>query len=265
MTQARLGKGGVRGYEAIMTVIPPSQPAFILVRPQMGENIGGAARAMLNFGLDHMRIVAPRDGWPNPAAVAMASGAGRVLDGARVSPDLPEALADCDFVFATTARGRDLPKEVFTPEGAMQMAATKIAQGQRVGVLFGPERAGLENDDISRANAIISVPVNAAFPSLNLAQCVLLTGYEWMRSQTAAVPARMEMAGTDWADNSEIEHLARHFEERLETAGFFFPDHKVTSMKTNLRNMWSRLPLTRAEVQTFHGMLRQMVRWAARD
>ncbi len=265
MTQAKLGNGGARGYEAGMTVRPPSQPAFILVRPQMGENIGAAARAMLNFGLDHMRIVAPRDGWPNPAAVAMASGAGRVLDNARLSPDLPNALADCDFVFATTARGRDLAKEVHTPESAMQMAAERIARGERIGVLFGPERAGLENDDIARANAIISVPVNRDFPSLNLAQCVLLTGYEWMRSQTSTAPAHMELAGTVWADNSEIEHLARHFEERLETAGFFFPDHKAASMKINLRNMWSRLPLTRADVQAFHGMLRQMVRWAARD
>ncbi len=259
-----IGKRAARRYTTRMITEPPQIPAIVLVRPQMGENIGAAARAMLNFGLDHMRIVAPRDGWPNPAAVAMASGAGRVLDTALVSPDLPVALADASFVFATTARDRDMTKPVYTPEAAMQLAAEKIADGQRVAVLFGPERAGLENDDIARANAIISVPVNPQFASLNLAQCVLLMGYEWMRQQGEQAPVVHEMAGTDWAKHSEIEHLARHYEERMEEAGFFFPVHKSQSMKTNLRNMWSRLPLTRADVQMLHGTLRQMVRWKER-
>lgn len=246
-------------------VIPPAIPAFVLVRPQMGENIGAAARAMWNFGLDQMRIVGPRDGWPNPAAVAMASGAGRLLDEALLCADLPEALADVTYTFATTARSRDLTKPVFSPEEAMRVARDKIGEGQRVAVLFGPERAGLENDDIARANALISVPVNPAFASLNLAQCVLLLGYEWMRGQGDVTPQVVEMAGTQWADGKEIEHLGQHFEERLEEAGFFFPEHKITSMKVNLRNMWSRMPLTRADVQMLHGMMRQMVRWKERD
>lgn len=245
--------------------LKPAIPAFVLVRPQMGENIGAAARAMYNFGLDHMRLVAPRDGWPNPAAVAMASGAGRLLDAATLSPDLPVALADCDFVFATTARDRDLTKPVFSPEAAMAEAAARIASGQRVAVLFGPERAGLENDDISRANAIVSVPVNPAFASLNLAQCVLLMGYEWMRATGDVTAVAPHMPGTDWANGQEIEHLSTHFEDRLTEAGFFYPDHKAASMKVNLRNMWSRMPLTRADVQMFHGMMRQMVRWKERD
>lgn len=247
-----------------MTVENPKIPAFVLVRPQMGENIGAAARAMWNFGLDRMRIVAPRDGWPNPSAVAMASGAGRLLDEAVVYDDLAGSLGDAAFVFATTARTRDMTKPVFSPEEAMARAAGMIAAGHRVAVMFGPERAGLENEDIARANAIVSVPVNPEFPSLNLAQCVLLMGYEWRRAQGTIAPRQVEMAGTDWADNSEIEHLARHFEERLDTAGFFYPDHKAASMKINLRNMWSRLPLTRADVQTLHGTLRQMVRWKER-
>jgi tRNA/rRNA methyltransferase len=242
----------------------PSQPGFVLVRPQMGENIGAAARAMWNFGLDRMSIVGPRDGWPNPAAVAMASGAGRLLDEARLCADLPEALADETFVFATTARGRDLTKPVYSPEAAMALAASKIAEGSRVAVLFGPERAGLENEDIARANAIVSVPVNPAFASLNLAQCVLLMGYEWMRAQGNVVAEETALAGTDWAVQAEVEHLSQHFEERLEAAGFFYPDHKAASMKLNLRNMWSRLPLTRADVQMLHGTLRQMVRWKER-
>ncbi|MEY4873112.1 MAG: hypothetical protein RLZZ563_2442, partial [Pseudomonadota bacterium] len=160
-----------------MTAHDPNEmipPVFVLVRPQMGENIGAAARAMLNFGLERMRIVAPRDGWPNPKAVAMASGAGRLLDHAGLFGDVQGAIADCDYVFATTARGRELVKPVVTPERAMEMARAMAAAGKRVGVLFGPERAGLENEDVALANAIVTVPVNPEFPSLNLAQCALL-------------------------------------------------------------------------------------------
>jgi len=240
------------------------QPAFILVRPQMGENIGGAARAMWNFGLDRMRVVAPRDGWPNSKAVAMASGAGRLLDEAGIFDDTGGAVADCDYVFATTARGRGLTKPVMTPERAMEHARALIGQGRRVGVLFGPERAGLENDDVARANAIISVPVNPEFASLNLAQCVLLTAYEWRRQTVEAAPEVVEMAKTEFASHLEVEKLAEHYEERLDEAGFFFPETKAEGMKTNLRNLWSRMPLTRADVQVFHGILRQLVRWKTR-
>ncbi|OZA11824.1 MAG: RNA methyltransferase [Rhodobacterales bacterium 17-64-5] len=233
-------------------------PAFILVRPQMGENIGASARAMLNFGLERMRIVAPRDGWPNSAAVALASGAGRVLDQAGLFPDVQAAIADCDFVFATTVRGRELTKPIYTPEAAMEHARGLVAAGKRVGVLFGPERAGLENDDIILANAIVTVPVNPEFPSLNLAQCVLLLGYEWQRQGTEVPPSMMELARTEFASREDVGRLADHFEERLDAAGFFFPATKASGMKANLRNMWGRLGLTRAEVQTFHGMLRQI-------
>ena len=242
---------------------PTPQPAFVLIRPQMGENIGASARAMWNFGLDRMRIVDPRDGWPNQKAVAMASGAGRLLDEAQLFDDTASAIADCDFVYATTARPRELTKPVFTPEAAMQDARARIAAGGRVAVLFGPERAGMENDDIARANAIISVPVNPDFPSLNLAQCVLLTGYEWRREAVPATPMYVG-AVADWAEQIEIEKLAEHYEERLEEAGFFFPDHKAANMKQNLRNLWSRMPLTRADAQMLHGIMRQMVRWKER-
>lgn len=238
-----------------------SQPTFILVRPQMGENIGAAARAMLNFGLSHMRLVDPRDGWPNPRAVAMASGAaGRVLDHAGVFATLPEATADFAFVFATTARGRDLTKPVMTPERAMDHARALIAGGQRVAVLFGPERAGLENDDIARANALISVPVNPDFPSLNLGQAVLLCAYEWMRQSSDRPPEVVAMAGTEFATQVEVARLGDHYEDELARAGFFFPPTKAEGMKLNLRNLWSRMALTRADVQTFHGMLRQIIR-----
>ena len=233
-------------------------PAFILVRPQMGENIGAAARAMLNFGLERMRIVSPRDGWPSSAAVAMASGAGRVLDQAGLFGSVQDSIADCDFVFATTARGRELTKPVYTPEAAMDHARNLIAAGKKVGVLFGPERAGLENEDVVLANAIVTVPVNPEFASLNLAQCVLLMGYEWRRQTVPAQAVVQEMARTEFASALEVEKLGDHFEDRLEAAGFFFPAAKVPGMKASLRNMWSRLGLTKAEVQTFHGMLRQI-------
>ena len=246
-----------------MTQALPSEPAFVLVAPQMGENIGAAARAMWNFGLQRLRIVAPRDGWPNPKAVAMASGAGRLLDQAGLFATTAEAVADCHYVFATTARDRDLTKLVMTPERAMAHARELQGAGQRVAVLFGPERAGLDNGDIARANAIISVPVNPAFPSLNLAQCVLLCGYEWQRLRLDVPPEAMVLAGTDFAEAIEIERLGDHFEERLEAAGFFFPPTKVAGMKRNIRNMLSRLNLTRADVQTFHGMLRQLARGKA--
>ena len=235
-------------------------PIVVLVRPQMGENIGAAARGMLNFGLEHMRLVAPRDGWPNPSAVAMASGAGPVLEHAGLFPTLPEALADCDVVFATTARQRGLVKPVLTPEGAMTEARALIGAGKKVAVLFGPERAGLENEDVARANAIITIPVNPAFYSLNLAQGVLLLAYEWMR-QTSDTPARAEhLAGTEFANALEVEKLGDHFEEKLDAAGFFFPEQKAAAMKLNLRNMLTRWGLTRAEVQTLHGVLRQLGR-----
>lgn len=239
-------------------------PAFILVRPQMGENIGGAARAMWNFGLDRMRVVAPRDGWPNENAVAMASGAGRLLDEAAHFDRVQDAIGDCDYVFATTARMRDITKPVMSPERAMEHARAIIAQGGKVGVMFGPERAGLENDDVIQANALISIPVNPEFPSLNLAQAVLLTAYEWQRQTTQVIPEVVMMANTDWAGLVEVQKLADHYEETLDTAGLFYPQDKAASMKAVLRNMWSRMPLTRADVQVFHGMIRQMKRWKER-
>lgn len=146
----------------------------------------------------------------------------------------------------------------------MHDALDKIKEGQRVAVLFGPERAGLENEDIAQANAIINVPVNPEFPSLNLAQCVLLTGYEWMRATSDVVLERVELAGSDWATQADVDALANHYEERLDQAGFFFPEDKAAGMKINLRNLWSRMPLTLADTKMLHGMMRQMVRWKER-
>ncbi|WP_406870337.1 RNA methyltransferase [Thioclava sp. 'Guangxiensis'] len=239
----------------------PNQPHMVLVRPQMGENIGAAARAMLNFTLNKMRIVEPRDGWPNPKAVAMASGAaGRVLDHAGVFDSVADAVADCDFVFATTARGRELPKPIYTPETAMVEAHRRIQAGQKVAVLFGPERTGLENDDIIRANAIITIPTNPEFFSLNLGQAVLLTSYEYSRHILEAEEITPGLAGHDPASAGDVEAWGDHIEGRLEEAGFFYPPEKAPMMKRNMRNMWTRFAMTRSEVQTLHGALKQLLR-----
>jgi len=241
------------------------QPCFVLVRPQLGENIGAAARAMANFGLSRMRLVDPRDRWPNRSAFATASGAGRLLDDARIFGDTVDAIADRTTVYATTARPRGLVKRVLTPERAMHEAVGRLLAGEKVAVMFGPERSGLDNDDIARANAIVHVPTVPGFSSLNLAQCVLLVAYEWHRQSSAGTRSgQVEPASTGLATGLEVEKLAEHYEARLEEAGFFFPETKADGMKRVMRNLWSRMPLTGADVRLLHGILRQMVRWKSR-
>ena len=236
------------------------QPCFILVNPQMGENIGASARGMWNFGLERMRIVSPRDGWPNQKAVAMASGAGRLLGEALTFPTFTDAIADQHFVFATTARPRDLIKPIYSPKEAIKLAFSKISKGQNVGFAFGPERSGLENSDIVKANAIVSVPVNDKFPSLNLAQCILLLAYEWMLKSTNSGSDKSTLEDSDMVAVMKVEKLSQYFENALENSGFFYPEDKAESMKANFRNMWSRMPLTNSDVQIFYGMLRQLLR-----
>lgn len=235
-------------------------PCFIFVNPQMGENIGASARGMWNFGLERMRIVAPRDGWPNQKAVAMASGAGRLLDEALIFPTFTDAIADQHFIFATTARPRDLLKPIYSPEEAIKLALSKISRGQNVGFAFGPERSGLENSDIVKANAIVSVPVNAKFPSLNLSQCALLLAYEWMLKSSNLNNDKQILEQSSMVDVMKVEKLSQYFEAALEKADFFYPEDKAESMKINFRNMWSRMPLTNSDVQIFYGMLRQLLR-----
>ena len=238
-------------------------PAIVLVRPQLGENIGAAARAMMNFGVRDLRIVAPRDGWPNPDAAAMASGAGRILDNAAVFADLTSALAGFQYVLATTARRRDLSKPVFTPEEAMAGLRHRIERGQRAAVLFGPERSGLQNPDLVVANGIIEVPVNPEFRSLNLAQCVLLICYEWLRGSETA--AGHEQAAAAPANVMEKSRLVDLLVEDLKLAGYFWPPAKAAGMQLNLRNLIMRLDLTGPEVRTLHGVRRSLKRYVAED
>ncbi|MEM7527960.1 MAG: RNA methyltransferase [Pseudomonadota bacterium] len=241
-----------------------AMPVAVLVEPQLGENIGAAARALWNFGLDRMRIVAPRDGWPNPKAVAMASGAGRLLDDAQIFETTAEAVADCTLVYATTARARELTKRVLTPEDAMREAAAATEAGERVALLFGRERTGLENDDVMRASAIVTVPVNPAFPSLNLAQCVLLLGYEWRRAVGLAEgpddqgPGGLSLTRSPLAPGEDVERMLAHLLEELDAAHFFFPEHKRATMELSLRNLFHRQPLTEQDVRTLRGVIRAL-------
>lgn len=231
----------------------PDGPTFVLVQPQMGENIGAAARGMWNFGLRRMAIVDPRDGWPNPAAVAMASGAGGLLDEAQVVETTAEAVAEAQVVYATTARPRGMTKRVLTPEDAMAEARGIAVAGGRTAVLFGPERAGLANDDVALADTIISVPVNPAFGSLNLAQCVLLVAYEWRRQGGEVPPDVPERAAIE-----DVGRLIDHLVGELDQAGFFFPEHKRESMVFNLVNMMRRMPVTDQDLRTLWGVIKAL-------
>jgi len=233
-------------------------PATILVAPQLGENIGAAARAMWNFGLARMRLVAPRDGWPNPAAVAMASGAGRVLDDARLFETTDEAIADLTRVYATTARPRELTKRVLSPAAAMAEAAEAVAAGERVGILYGRERTGLENDDIVRAGAIVTVPTNPAFGSLNLAQCVLLMSYEWRKASAEVVADELVMNRTKPAAAEDVGRLIEHLTGELDARAFFHPADKRPTMVANLANLFRRARLTEQEVRTLRGVIRSL-------
>jgi tRNA/rRNA methyltransferase len=233
-------------------------PTIILVEPQLGENIGACARAMLNCGLTEMRLVRPRDGWPNDKAWASASGADIVLDNATVYPSTYEAVADLEVVYATTARTRDMIQEFVTPRPAAEQLRSHYAAGHKTGVLFGPERTGLVNDDLTLAAKLITVPLNPAFSSLNLAQAVLLIGYEWF--QTGAIPPdrQLHTGQTRPATKAELVNLFEHLEGELDRTGFFTTPEKRPSMVRTLRNLFERMDMTEQEVRTFHGVLASM-------
>lgn len=226
----------------------------------MGENIGASARAMLNFGLTGMRIVAPRDGWPNPKATAMAAGAGRILDDARVFDTVAEATADCTYVVATTARQRGLFLPVMDAEQTAVDVRTRQAKGERCAILFGGEKAGLATDDVAHANAILTLPVNPEFSSLNLAQAVLLTAYAWRRSEDASLPFESNYDDQP-ANRAELDGMLAHLNGLLEKAGYFYPPDKRTILERNLRTMLTHARFSDAEVRLFRGMIRQLDYW----
>lgn len=226
------------------------KPIIVLVRPQLGENIGKAARAMLNFGLVEMRLVTPRDGWPNPAAGPAASGADIVLEQAKVFDSVAQAVADCEHVYASTVRKRGVTKPVLTPEQAAKSITTLSG---RHAILFGPERSGLETDDVAIAEAIITVPINPEFGSLNLAQAVILCAYEWSKHETLAQPTVEEELPP--APQAELDGLIDHFTRLLEPRGYFTPESRAIATTRNLRNMLTKPRWNHLEVRTMRGVL----------
>jgi tRNA/rRNA methyltransferase len=230
-------------------------PAVILVEPQLGENIGTAARAMLNCGLTDLRLVRPRDGWPSEKARSASSGADLVIDNARLFDTVEAAVADLRHLYATTARGRHMVKRVVTPRAAAAEMRRFIAAGEGCGLLFGPERAGLVNDHVSLADAVLAVPLNPAFSSLNLAQAVLVIGYEWFTAGDATPAEQVPDDISRPATKQELVEFFRHLEEELDRTGFLNGAEKRPSTVRNLRNVFQRAALTEQEVRTLHGVV----------
>lgn len=234
---------------------PDRRPAIVLVRAQLGENIGKAARAMLNFGLTELRLVAPRDGWPNPSAGPAAAGADQVLGDARVFNTLADAVADCQHVYATTVRKRGVSKPVLTPEQAAQEIRQQPAKSALV---FGPERSGLETEDVALARSIITVPINPDFSSLNLAQTVILCAYEWSKGAEMAQPPLEVLLPP--APQEELEGLIGHIEGMLEAKDYFFPPVRAVATRLNLRTLLTKPGWNHLEVRTLRGVLSALQR-----
>lgn len=238
----------------------PAKPVIVLVRPQLGENIGKAARAMLNFGLAELRLVSPRDGWPNPSAGPAAAGADVVLEKAAVFETLADAVHDCAHVYATTVRKRGVTKPVLTP----QEAAREIHGRQgRSALVFGPERSGLETDDVALARAIVTVPINPEFASLNLAQAVILCAYEWSKGVGLAQPTMEELLPP--APQDELEGMIAQFEALLEPRGYFRPPSRAAATRRTLRNMLTKPGWNHLEVRTMRGALSSLNRRIEED
>jgi tRNA/rRNA methyltransferase len=246
-------------------------PVAVLVNPQLGENIGTAARAMANFGLHELRLVDPRDGWPSEKALTASSGAHWIIEQASVYETLADALKDVNYVYATTARPRGMIKEVITPEQAGHDMRERVKRGERVALLFGRERFGLSNDEVSLADVIVTAPVNPAFASINIAQAVLLMGYEWFKDQaeslgqqTPELPALdgpgLQTPDTRPATKEELFGFFDHLEHELDIAGFFKTDAKKPGMLRNIRNLFGRAELTEQEVRSLRGIVSSLTR-----
>ena len=231
-------------------------PVIVMVRPQLGENIGMAARAMLNCGLSQLRLVAPRDGWPNERATRAASGADVVLENAELFETVADAVADLEHVVATTARNRELTQRILTPRHAATEIRGWIAAKRRVGILFGPERTGLENDDMVCADTALSIPLNPQFSSLNVAQAVLLVAYEWAASGDATPSERLADYATRPATKEEMQNLFDHLERALDQSGFLRNKDMRPAMVLNLQALLQRAQMTEQETRAFHGVIK---------
>jgi len=239
-------------------------PVIILVGAQLGENIGAVARAMLNFGLSDLRLVAPREGWQLERALKASAGAEELIENRSEFATLDAAVADLGFIIATSARPRDMVKEVCTPKLVAQEIHQRWAQTPDfggAGIVFGCERTGLDNEDISRADILCRVPLNPHFSSLNLAQAVLILAYEWAQFDTTALPRNTPLPDTYPADKAMITGMFDHLEAALEAAGFLAPPEKKPAMMRNIRNMFHRSGLTEQDVRTLRGMINALLRW----
>jgi tRNA/rRNA methyltransferase len=242
----------------------PSAPTIILVRPQLGENVGTAARAMLNFGLTDLRLVRPQCGWPNVKAVQAASGATEVLNRLQVFDRVEDAVGDLHRLYATTARPRDLPKPVVTGEQAAREARAALTRGERVGILFGPERTGLANDELIYADAVVSVPVNPDFFSLNLAQAVLLVAYEWFQSATQISDRQESLPAGRPATKGELDQLLEHLIAELDAVNFFRTADRRASMSRALKLIFARAELHEPDVHLLRGVIKEIARGGRR-
>jgi tRNA/rRNA methyltransferase len=230
-------------------------PAIVLVEPQLGENIGTAARAMMNCGLDDLRLVCPREGWPSDKAKSAASGADAVLAKARLFPDTAASVADLAHLYAATTRDRHMVRRQVTPRQAALEMREHIAAGETCGVLFGPERTGLVNDDVALADTVLTVPLNPAFSSLNLAQAVLIVGYEWFTAAASTAPEILRSGGSRPATKEELLNFFAHLEEALTISGFLRDPDKRPRMVRNLRSLFQRARCTEQEIRTLHGVI----------
>ena len=239
-------------------------PIIILLRPQMGENIGASARAMKNCGISELRLVAPRDGWPNPLARPMAASGADILDSAEVYDDIGSAMHDVVLAFATTARMRDLVKPSTDPRGAAEMAVQKPQEeGKRIAFLFGAERSGMDNDEAVMADYIVSADLNPDFPSLNLAQAVLMMSWEWRMAALRADTAMNRDADTHWPERATIKErdfFFQRFETLLEDKGFFATKEMAPIVNRNMRAFFTRAEPTKQELQTWHGILSMLMK-----
>jgi tRNA/rRNA methyltransferase len=278
MVKARvLGGKGPRGEAASAGSRPASEariraPAVILVAPQLGENIGFAARAMANFGLSDLRLVTPRDGWPNDKAHAAAAGGAFVADRATVYPSVEAAIGELHYVLASTARPREMVKPVLSPESAAAELRRREVSGERTGILFGPERSGLDNDTIALADAILTAPVSPDFASLSLPQAVLIVGYEWLKAESAEPPLGrvtsfdgpaaegVAFGDTRPATRAELFALFEHLEGELDRTGFLYPPEKRASMVRAIRNMFHRMGPSEQDVRSWRGIVAALSR-----
>lgn len=237
---------------------PDNSPVVVLVRPQLAENIGAVARAMGNGGLFDLRLVAPRDGWPQPKAWRASSGADRILDAAVLYPDVAAAVADLHRVFATCPRPRHIVKPIFTARGAAAELRVISARRLRAGILFGPERAGLDNDDMAEADALIRIPLNPRFMSLNLAQAVMVVAYEWWSSAEETLPRTLMTNETRVATKGELENFLAHLTRELDACGFLRNLPKRPGMLRNIRHFFERGEATEQELRTLHGIVTEL-------